>query len=216
MPVVGHFYQGMIVTVPLVVRMLARKVTPGDVSEVLGEYYEREPFIRVFPANAEVELEAGFLSPLACNGTNRMDIFVFGYDEQILVATRFDNLGKGASGTAVQSMNIMLGLGDGRPALVSPMTFDALKARWSWTPLHNCPGRYKLVNVRPDLPGEVLGADADLSEHTVKTAPDRVIVVRIDRGGLISYKRPDGTYLHTLNDPDGFARKLHELGIGLP
>jgi N-acetyl-gamma-glutamyl-phosphate reductase len=109
-PVVGHFYQGMIVMVPLIVRMLRKKVTPGDVGAVLGEYYEGEPFIRVLPPNAEIELDGGFLSPTACNGTNRMDIFVFGHEEQILVAARFDNLGKGASGAAVQSMNLMLGL----------------------------------------------------------------------------------------------------------
>jgi N-acetyl-gamma-glutamyl-phosphate reductase len=110
-PIVGHFYQGMIVTVPLVVRMLAKKVTPEDVREALGAYYEGEPFIRVLPPNAEAELdEGGFLSPTACNDTNRMDLFVFGHEDQILVAARFDNLGKGASGAAVQSMNLMLGL----------------------------------------------------------------------------------------------------------
>ncbi len=61
-PVVGHFYQGMIVMVPLVVRMLAKKVTPEDVREILSEYYGGSPFIRVFPANAEAELKAS-ISP---------------------------------------------------------------------------------------------------------------------------------------------------------
>ena len=109
-PVVGHFYQGMIVMVPLVVRMLGKRVTPGDVGAMLAKYYEGEPFIRVFPANAEAELKGVYLSPTACNDTNMMDVFVFGHEEQILVATRFDNLGKGASGAAVQSMNLMLGI----------------------------------------------------------------------------------------------------------
>jgi N-acetyl-gamma-glutamyl-phosphate reductase len=109
-PILGHFYQGMIVTVPLIVRLLEKRMTPEDVREVIAEYYEGEPFVRVFPANAEEELKGVYLSPTACNGTNNLDVFVFGHEEQILVATRFDNLGKGASGTAVQSMNLMLGL----------------------------------------------------------------------------------------------------------
>lgn len=109
-PVVGHFYKGMVVMVPLIVRLLSKKVTPEEVREVLAGYYEGEPFIRVLPANDETELKAVHLSPETCNGTNRMDVMVFGHKEQILVATRFDNLGKGASGTAVQSMNLMLGV----------------------------------------------------------------------------------------------------------
>jgi N-acetyl-gamma-glutamyl-phosphate reductase len=109
-PMVGNFYQGMIVSVPLVVRSLPKKVTPDDVQEILARYYERERFVRVLPANAEGELEDGYLSPTGCNDTNRMDLFVFGHEEQILVVARLDNLGKGASGTAVQCMNIMLGL----------------------------------------------------------------------------------------------------------
>lgn len=96
------------------------------------------------------------------------------------------------------------------------MTFDTLNTKWRWKPIRNCPGRYRLVDVPPDLPIEALvGTDGDMAEFSVDTAPDRVIVVRMDRGGLISYKRPDGTYVHTLNDPEGFARKLRQLGIAL-
>jgi N-acetyl-gamma-glutamyl-phosphate reductase len=108
-PVLGHFYQGMVVMVPLVTRMLAKKVTPGDVAATLAEYYRGEPFLRVSPANPESEIKGVYLSPTDCNGTNNCDVFVFGHEEQILVATRFDNLGKGASGTAVQNMNLMIG-----------------------------------------------------------------------------------------------------------
>ena len=109
-PMVGHFYQGMVVSVPLIVRLLKKQVAPWDVADLLAEYYKGERFVRVIPPGAEGELEDGFLSPTACNGTNRIDIFVFGHADQILVAARFDNLGKGASGTAVQCMNLMLGL----------------------------------------------------------------------------------------------------------
>jgi N-acetyl-gamma-glutamyl-phosphate reductase len=109
-PMVGHFYQGMAVSTPLVVRSLAKRVAPSDVREILAQYYEREQFVRVVPVGGEGELEDGYLSPTGCNGTNRLDIFVSGNDDQILVTARLDNLGKGASGNAVQCMNIMLGL----------------------------------------------------------------------------------------------------------
>lgn len=62
------------------------------------------------PADATPVLDNGFLPATACNDTNRVEIFVFGHAEQILLAARFDNLGKGASGAAIQCMNIMLGL----------------------------------------------------------------------------------------------------------
>ncbi|MGR2078127.1 hypothetical protein ACUX1T_24840, partial [Salmonella enterica] len=55
-------------------------------------------------------LEAGFFDVQACNDTNRVDVFVFASDTQVLVLTRLDNLGKGASGAAVQSMNVHLGV----------------------------------------------------------------------------------------------------------
>jgi N-acetyl-gamma-glutamyl-phosphate reductase len=119
-PMVGHFYQGMVVSVPLVVRSLPKKVTPAGVREILADYYEKEEFIRVLPLGGADELEDGFLSPLACNGTNRLDLFVFGHDDQILVTSRLDNLGKGASGNAVQCMNIMLGLDEGAGLTGSP------------------------------------------------------------------------------------------------
>ncbi|MDR1850098.1 MAG: N-acetyl-gamma-glutamyl-phosphate reductase, partial [Zoogloeaceae bacterium] len=75
-------------------------------------YYAGEPFIRVMPANpvGAGVLEDKMLSATACNGTNRVEIFVFGHETQILLAARYDNLGKGASGAAIQCMNLMLGV----------------------------------------------------------------------------------------------------------
>jgi hypothetical protein len=74
-----------------------------------------------------------------------------------------------------------------------------------------------LIGARFDLtPEELLCAPLKLYEFDVETARDRVIVARFGEGGLISYKRADGTYLHTLNDPEGFSRKLDELGIAIP
>ncbi|MBD3242501.1 MAG: N-acetyl-gamma-glutamyl-phosphate reductase [Chitinivibrionales bacterium] len=112
MPVVGDFSQGMAVSVPLAVRSLAKKVGPDDIARILAEHYRDEPFIHVLPPNDSEHLDGGFLSPVECNGTNRLDLFVFGHDEQVLVAARFDNLGKGASGAAVQNLNLMLGVSE--------------------------------------------------------------------------------------------------------
>lgn len=109
-PIVDDFYQGMVVSIPLFPRLLPHKVSAPQVQEILAEYYQGEPFVRVIPFDSSAYLEDGYLSPLECNQTNRIDLFVFGDAEQILIAARLDNLGKGASGAAVQNMNLMLGV----------------------------------------------------------------------------------------------------------
>jgi N-acetyl-gamma-glutamyl-phosphate reductase len=109
-PIVGRFFQGMVVSIPLLSRMILKKINARDIREVLADYYQSEPFVRVIPFGDSAYLDNGFLLPTECNQTNRIDLFVFGNDEQILVAARLDNLGKGASGAAVQNMNIMLGV----------------------------------------------------------------------------------------------------------
>jgi N-acetyl-gamma-glutamyl-phosphate reductase len=62
------------------------------------------------PFAGENSLEDNYLHPMGCNETNRLDLFVFGNDTQAVLASRLDNLGKGASGAAVQCMNIRLGV----------------------------------------------------------------------------------------------------------
>lgn len=109
-PIVGNFAQGLIVAVPLPTAALARKITPAALQTMLAEYYAGETFIKVMTGGTGDVLDEGFLPATACNETNRAEIFVFGHDDQILLASRFDNLGKGASGAAIQCMNIMLGL----------------------------------------------------------------------------------------------------------
>jgi N-acetyl-gamma-glutamyl-phosphate reductase len=109
-PVVGNFYKGMLVSVPLFTRLLPKKLTPRDVHEVLAGHYQGERFVVVQPLDTESLLEEGYLDPLACNDTNRLELFVFGHEEQILIVARLDNLGKGASGAAVQCLNLMLGV----------------------------------------------------------------------------------------------------------
>ena len=94
------------------------------------------------------------------------------------------------------------------------MTFDVLMKSQDWKPIRNCPGRYVLHGARNDLrPQELLGDDVEVKEYQVDAAPDAVLVVELEDGGIISYRRDDGTFLHTLNTPEGFQRKLLQLGI---
>jgi N-acetyl-gamma-glutamyl-phosphate reductase len=99
----------MIVSVPLHTYALSRRVTPAEVRDVLVERYSGERFVRVGPVGGGDAPVEGYLTPVACNGTNDIELFVFGHDEQILLLARLDNLGKGASGAAVQNLNLMLG-----------------------------------------------------------------------------------------------------------
>jgi len=108
MPMVGNFYKGLAVTVPLHLKALG--TTPEAVHMALAARYARERFIRVMPLRDPGTLEIGFFDVQACNDTNRVDIFVFANDSQVILAARLDNLGKGASGAAVQTMNVHLGV----------------------------------------------------------------------------------------------------------
>lgn len=109
-PIVGDFERGMLVSMPLFTRLFEKKMNAADLRELLAEHYEGQQFIDVKPYDLEAAVEEGFLSAVECNNTNRLEIFVFGHDDQITLVSRLDNLGKGASGAAVQNMNIMLGL----------------------------------------------------------------------------------------------------------
>lgn len=109
-PVVGPFYQGLAVTIPLQLRTLGCGVTPMALHATLHNAYQGAKFVQVHGLEAEENLDAGSLDVQACNGTNRADIFVFGNNEQVALVARLDNLGKGASGAAVQCMNLHLGL----------------------------------------------------------------------------------------------------------
>jgi len=112
-PIVGNFYKGLAVTVPLHLSQLARGATPESIHAAYAERYAGERFVRVMPLRDAATLEEGFFDVQACNDTNRVDIFVFANDRQALVMARLDNLGKGASGAAVQAMNLHLGLDEG-------------------------------------------------------------------------------------------------------
>ena len=103
-PIVADFYSGMCVCVPLHTRLMKKKTDPNSLRRYFEEYYASRNFVKVAQEGSQY-LAA---NPLA--GTNEMEIFVDGNEERIMLASVFDNLGKGASGAAVQCMNIMLGL----------------------------------------------------------------------------------------------------------
>jgi N-acetyl-gamma-glutamyl-phosphate reductase len=109
-PTVVNVYTGEIISIPLMASHLRKKLSADGVREVLANYYAGEQFIKVMPYPADDYLKNGFLSFTDCNGTNNLEIFVFGNNDRILLSARYDNLGKGASGAAVQNMNIILGL----------------------------------------------------------------------------------------------------------
>lgn len=103
-PTVGDFYSGMSVTIPLYSSMLNKNYGASDIHKVLEEHYAGEKVVKVLPYGYE-----GFLGTNNLSGNDGMEIIVNGNDERIYLASRFDNLGKGASGAAVQCLNIMLG-----------------------------------------------------------------------------------------------------------
>jgi N-acetyl-gamma-glutamyl-phosphate reductase len=109
-PIVANFYKGLSVSVPLHLSELKAGTTPEQLHATLEQRYAGERFIRVLPLRDPGALEAGYFDVQACNDTNRVDIFVFANDTQVMLMLRLDNLGKGASGAAVQSMNVHLGL----------------------------------------------------------------------------------------------------------
>jgi N-acetyl-gamma-glutamyl-phosphate reductase len=109
-PAVGRYAQGMIVEVPLQLDALPTKPQVKDVWTVLAEGYDGEPFIEVASLAEAAALKT--LDPEGLNGTNRMRLYVFSSADgaQVRLVALLDNLGKGASGAAVQNMNLMLGL----------------------------------------------------------------------------------------------------------
>lgn len=96
------------------------------------------------------------------------------------------------------------------------MGFEELKSRYSWIPIRNCPGRFILrTDDRHLSPDNIADVEIEFSEFHVENAKDTVVVGKCGDFGLISYKKNDGTYLHTLNTVEGFERKLFQLGITL-
>ena len=95
------------------------------------------------------------------------------------------------------------------------MDFVTVYEMRAWMPIRSCPGQYGLAAGAVAEAPSALVPDAAQYEFAVPSARDVVVVVPLADGGLISYRRADGTYVHTLNTRDGFARKLNQLGITL-
>ena len=109
LPIVGDFPRGMAVTLPLHRSFLQKGASPAALWESFAAHYQGSPVVRVLPLGAE-EAEGGFFAANAQAGLDGMEILVTGNGERMLAHARFDNLGKGASGAALQCMNVMLGL----------------------------------------------------------------------------------------------------------
>ena len=112
-PIICDFYCGMCVSVPVHTRLMNKKYTLNDVRKYFTEYYASQNFIKI----VEQDQIPTYLAANKLAGSNMLEIYVCGNDEQIMLCSVLDNLGKGASGAAVQNMNIMLGL-DERTSLI--------------------------------------------------------------------------------------------------
>ncbi|MDE5884454.1 MAG: N-acetyl-gamma-glutamyl-phosphate reductase [Oscillospiraceae bacterium] len=109
-PIICDYYSGMVVSVPIQTRMLNQKISLEQVNATFQEHYADAKLVTVNPVLSEQEQKSFFLASNTLSGKNKLEIFTFGNDEQILLCARLDNLGKGASGAAVQCLNIMMGI----------------------------------------------------------------------------------------------------------
>ncbi len=107
-PIVGSFYSGMLVCVPVYTELLCGTQTAESIRDAFAAHYKGEALIRVMPPGAENDF-GGFLGSNNRSGWDGLEIFVTGNPDRLLLTARFDNLGKGASGAAIQCLNLSLG-----------------------------------------------------------------------------------------------------------
>jgi N-acetyl-gamma-glutamyl-phosphate reductase len=107
-PIVADYYSGMVVSVPLYTDYFSQCKNPKELTEFYADYYKGEKFIAVDETNG-ANLYGGMLAGNTLAGWDGLKIYVTGNDERVVVSAQFDNLGKGASGAAIQCLNIMLG-----------------------------------------------------------------------------------------------------------
>ncbi len=115
-PIVADYYSGMLSTVSLHGRLIKDKKTPEELRWIYSEYYKEQIFIKV--RKFEEYPEDGFMSANELTDTDGLELFVTGNEEQMILMARYDNLGKGASGAAIQCMNIMLGLPESKGLVI--------------------------------------------------------------------------------------------------
>ena len=107
-PIVADYYSGMVVSVPVYTELMNKGRTPQEVWKYLADFYAGSRFVRVMPFGAE-EASANMLAGNAMSGRDSLRIYVTGNEDRVLLSSQFDNLGKGASGAAIQCLNIALG-----------------------------------------------------------------------------------------------------------
>jgi len=107
-PIIDDYYSGMVVSVQLYADMLTKRETPGSLLNYYTEYYKNQQFIKVSAVDDKIAV-SGFLAGNELSGWDGLKIYVTGNEERIVISAQFDNLGKGASGAAIQCMNIILG-----------------------------------------------------------------------------------------------------------
>ncbi|MDE7358141.1 MAG: N-acetyl-gamma-glutamyl-phosphate reductase [Lachnospiraceae bacterium] len=112
-PIIDDYYSGMVVSVQLYADMLSKKMAPEALLHYYAEYYKNKQFIEVSAADDETAA-SGFLAGNGLSGWDGLKIYVTGNEERVVVSSQFDNLGKGASGAAIQCMNIILGCGEAK------------------------------------------------------------------------------------------------------
>ena len=105
LPIVDDYYAGMVVALPLHPKTLLKKLGLAGMSEAYRAHYAGQKLVTVLDANAETAVATNALA-----GSDAMQVFVAGNDDRMLACARFDNLGKGASGAAIQCMNLMVGM----------------------------------------------------------------------------------------------------------
>lgn len=97
--------------------------------------------------------------------------------------------------------------------MASP-SFEDLLATARWRPIRDCPGRFVLCGPPTTAtPRDLAGPEVCVEEYRVACTPDRVLVARLPGGGLLSFLKPDGRFVHTLNTEDGLRRRLARLGL---
>ncbi|TCL60517.1 N-acetyl-gamma-glutamyl-phosphate reductase [Kineothrix alysoides] len=107
-PIVADYYSGMVVSVPVYTEFLKGCHTPDKLRLFFNDYYAGQKLIRVMPQSAEEEIK-GMMAGNGCSGWDGLKLYVTGNEERAVLTAQFDNLGKGASGAAIQCLNIMLG-----------------------------------------------------------------------------------------------------------
>lgn len=110
-PSVGHFRQGMLVSIPLHLSTLAKTVTAAQIHQCLSDAYQGAELVKVL-GDGETSIKAGRVEAESLNDTDQMELRVYHHDryQQVVLVAKLDNLGKGASGAAVQNLKLMLGL----------------------------------------------------------------------------------------------------------